>query len=143
MGAGSSWLESTIVLFLSSSSIGITGFSKSQLVSLCCCLATPYSHKDFSTSLWHHLHYFVFSVLLESICWRGIVPSCTESLETLTFTCQSSFSSCWCGESGRNGEALCHKCFLLPATPVYDNLVGHLRCRHRSTTNFLLLELRF
>ena len=84
MGVGSSCLESTIVLFLLLPS-GITGFSKSQLVSSCCCLATLYSHKDFSTSLWHHLYYFVFSVPLEGMCRRGMVPSCTELLETLTF----------------------------------------------------------
>ena len=73
----------------SSSSTGITGFSKAQLVSSCCCLATLYSHKDFSTSLWCHLHDFVFSVLLEGICWRGIVPSHTKSLQTLTFHVQT------------------------------------------------------
>ena len=128
----------------SSSLSGITGSSKSQLVSSCCCLATPYSHKDFSTSLWCHLHDFVFSVLFEGMCWRGIVPSHTKSLDTLTFHMPIFFflALVWGKREGmaRHFGITVSCC---PTTPLYDNFVGHLTCRHRTTTNFLLLQLRF
>ena len=124
----------------SSSSSWITGFSKAQLVSSCCCLATLYSHKDFSTSFWHH-HDSVFSVLLEGMCWRGIVPSRTKSLETLTFHMPIFlfFMLVW-GKMEGMARHLCITVSHCPTTPVYETLWGYsLRCRHRSATNFPLL----
>ena len=123
----------------SSSSSGIAGFSKAQLVSSCCCLAKPYSHKDISTSLWHHLHDFVFSVLLKDMCWRGIVPSHTIVTRDTYFSC-TNLSFPLAGWGKREGMArhfgITVSC--CPTTPVYENLWGHsLRCRNRSTTNFL------
>ena len=74
---------------------GITVCSKAQLVSSCCCVATCIVTKIF-------LFFFVAS---SGMCWRGLVPSSTKSLETFTFQGQPSFFS-WFGESRRDGKAL-------------------------------------
>ena len=147
MGVGSSWPETQLSSFSSSSS-GITGFFKAQLVSSCCCLATPNSHKEFSTSLCHHLQDFVFSVLLDCMCLRGIVPSHTKSLKTLNFHMPIfPFLMLVLGKVEGMEGMVRHFCITVshcPATPVYETLWRYsLRCRHRSTTNFLLLQLRF
>ena len=101
----------------SSSSRGLADYSKSQLVSSCCYLATSYSHKDFSTSLWHHLHDFVFSVLLEGMCWRGIVPSHTIVTRN-TYCSHANLPFLLAGgEKGRDDNALWHYCVLTAPHP--------------------------
>ena len=97
-----SWVQAppglkTQLSSFSSSSSGITGFSKAQLVSSSYCLATPYSHKDFSTSLWCHLHDFVFSVHLRACAGERYFPLTLSHWRHLLFMCQSSFFSCWYG----------------------------------------------
>ena len=123
MGAGSCWLDSTISSFSSSLS-GIADSSKSQLVSSCDCLATLfYSHKDFSTSLWHHLQDFYSPSPLEGMCWRGIVPSHTIFTRDTYFS-HANFPCPLVGGGKRMARHFGITVSHCPAIPVYETFVG-------------------
>ena len=101
----------------SSSLSGIADSSKSQLVSSCDCLATLfYSHKDFSTSLWHHLQDFYSPSPLEGMCWRGIVPSHTIFTRDTYFS-HANLPCPLVGGGEKDGKALWHYCLSLPCHP--------------------------
>ena len=119
---GSSWLESAMVLFLLllKWDCRLLQVTTSFLVLLS---GPTYSHKDFSTSLWHHLHNFVFSVLLEGIWWRGIVPSHTIATRDTYFShANLPFPLAGGGKGMARHFGITVSC--CPATPVYETLWG-------------------
>ena len=78
MGVGSSFDLKIKLSSFSSFPSQITGASKAQLVSACWCVA----------ALWPHCWsqgFSYFFVAPSGMCWRGLGPSHTESLEVSTF----------------------------------------------------------
>ena len=145
-GVGSSWLDSTVVLFLLllKWDCRLLQITTSFLILL---LDHTYSHKDFSTSLWCHLHNFVFSVLL-----GGHVLERDSSLSIIVT--RGTYFSCanlpFPHAGGGNGWQGTLALLSLTAPPpqcmkplwgcACDNAYTHrwhlLRCRHKLTTIF-------
>ena len=108
----SNWLSS-----FSSTLSGIMVCSKAQLVSSGCCMATFVVTKI-----------FYFFVVQSGMCWTGLGPSCTESLEVPTFHVPSLLILLVFEESWRDGEALLHCCLSLPHYPNVRNLSWGCKC---------------
>ena len=108
----------------STSSSGIVGSFKLQLVSTCCCLATHFYSHNFFLFLCGTIYIILYSPSsLEGMCQRGIAPSCTIVTRDTYFSC-AIFPFPPAGGAGMVRHFKCHFCLSLPCHPNVKNLCG-------------------